>query len=377
MKKIITVLLGIAVICCAGCGVDERILNYEDEPSNYNTGVKKAENGYYFVDILASGRLRYHDLESGVTVPLCNKPECDHDTESCISGYIDDGFAICGDYIYYATSENSEEFAEVAIYQIALDGSSRTKLATGCSVKIPEGVGGGMQFSHMVVHKGKLIFTYDASVGNSLRKQGISEYDLSTGKITEIMSTSADSFNVRDFIGLGDCIYFAYDDDLMKYDMNTKELSAIYKEKCSLLRSDGEYLYSYRAGYIWKIDPVTGEEIKLVHKGKNYMYCGTFAAYKGYLLVYNYETCGFTVYDENDNTILTTNVSDLVKSTGTKQLGNPMFEVGVENGELIIIADGYVGEDENAEYVNLIFGCNFENYINKTETPKLIFTAKF
>lgn len=114
MKKALISIILILTITLIGCGCND-INNEYDENYNYITdcqlakaallqpfakcNVTKCETGYY---ALASKILYYIEGSTMRTTPLCNKPNCMHNNESCNAyvGVVDDIFYSDG-YIYY------------------------------------------------------------------------------------------------------------------------------------------------------------------------------------------------------------------------------------------------------------------------------------
>lgn len=102
-----------------------------DSPCGYDWGcMTESENGYFFYDNVWT---TYWDKESGLYLPLCSNPDCEHDTAECVafgvkkdvilsmSLYYYDG------YIYKVGKESSKDGCYVNLYRIKEDGSEFEK----------------------------------------------------------------------------------------------------------------------------------------------------------------------------------------------------------------------------------------------------------
>ena len=98
--------------------------------------VTRAENGYYYwVAANYDGFIMYYDPASGQKVPLCNRPECRHDSEDCNAYFPDfvqwdvSSGRYSHRYIQYYQGSiyiigcDDKDYA--CLYRIAADGSSR------------------------------------------------------------------------------------------------------------------------------------------------------------------------------------------------------------------------------------------------------------
>ena len=119
------------------------------EPDNYNnngyTNIMETELGYYFNQgyfgeasrirqgngVLISNYLmylKYLDKESGLVVPLCNKPECEHlGDENCVATYKNlrvINSVLYENYIYVYGVEQIDKEYKFNLYRVPLDGSS-------------------------------------------------------------------------------------------------------------------------------------------------------------------------------------------------------------------------------------------------------------
>ncbi len=120
--------------------------------NNTYEGFSQGE-GYYRVtnnnNEVSSSRVSYIDFNSKVEIPLCNQPQCTHDTEKCQAIFYGDAYMRgqifpMGDKIYVLAGKNTvtkiidedkesgmitanETFSN-ALYEINIDGTNRTEL---------------------------------------------------------------------------------------------------------------------------------------------------------------------------------------------------------------------------------------------------------
>ena len=96
--------------------------------------VAESENGYYFWERISPDRLNtrllFMDRESGGVVPLCNRPDCNHEGLECNAYYPEINFHTAGvdkKYLQYYEGElyavGLSEDAYVSVFRIKADGS--------------------------------------------------------------------------------------------------------------------------------------------------------------------------------------------------------------------------------------------------------------
>ena len=118
----------------------------EDTPWNHGMhAMMETENGYYSSLTTSNYQqrlcLRYYDKETGTTMLLCNKPECQHEgDEACEATY--KGIrvintALYEGAIYVLGAETWEGTTGIYLYKAALDGSSIDKVGTVLSAPLP------------------------------------------------------------------------------------------------------------------------------------------------------------------------------------------------------------------------------------------------
>lgn len=317
MKKFFASILLILNCFTAACGtkdmsiVDTEPFSYETMRLGYDSQpffepalcrFARTDNGYYYFDnsYLHSNNsksvtyLMYFDEETETTVPVCNRTDCTHTAdEDCdaIFGTFEDE-QMCGDpdYLWYYNNNlytmigfwNEElNIQTFDIYQISLDGSTRTKLFTlieGCnefniychrgwiyaSFVMDEDT---VNFYRAELKKGakpQLLYEctgVDSSLGdfqpyetgivflefyyNDESRESVTEtlryYNPVTGEITDLMNVPEVDF---DYVIIDDIIYYQVGLDMYTYNIETGETTEITAlNEPVFLSYDGKYIY--------------------------------------------------------------------------------------------------------------------------------------
>lgn len=138
--------MGIALsgLLCSGCSEQKIVYSNEyifgqDQQSSYynNTGLNPimadSKDGYYFINGPSNQYLFYKDKATGEEAPLCNKPDCLHNDDTC-NGYIGMIKALIyySGKIYYLTdgvfNPTTSGSENDALYEISLDGKGHKEL---------------------------------------------------------------------------------------------------------------------------------------------------------------------------------------------------------------------------------------------------------
>lgn len=146
MKKalmffVILMLLLTLPACGNGSGVDfstdEFLADYDYDPSFIHSGATFciADNIVYFSSCMGvvnnQEYIGYTDLNTGVSGPLCGKPECDHSTSSC-NAYVKSlqagGLSFYNGRLYWLDMQSISE--GYAVYSVKPDGTDRTTVQT-------------------------------------------------------------------------------------------------------------------------------------------------------------------------------------------------------------------------------------------------------
>ncbi len=140
MKRCLVLLLvTLAMLSFTGCGNKTVIIS--DDSYNYltdatiaknlpfpaNVNIAKSENGYY---ALTGKKIYYIERSSMEAIPLCNKPNCTHQNETCNSyvGAVDNICYYDGDVYYVCPAEDEKGFVGSYLVKMSADGSTKEKL---------------------------------------------------------------------------------------------------------------------------------------------------------------------------------------------------------------------------------------------------------
>ena len=191
----------------------------EDTPWNHGTSaIMETELGWYTTGLGEEMCLRYYEKESGDTIVLCNKPECEHNgNDNCEATYhnlkvvnacLYEGYiyllgweGVVDDLYINESKTVDSEIINFSLYRAALDGSAIDKVATifetdnvqRQKTNPSRRVTGAYWYTNddasFIIHKGVAyvplyIGLGDGSIG--LRGAGFYKVDLSTGTVKEI-----------------------------------------------------------------------------------------------------------------------------------------------------------------------------------------------
>lgn len=168
-------------------------LDYEftvDAQPEYKwTSIARAENGYYlWGSEERENYLMYFDIATESYIPLCNKPNCRHDSEECnaffnnysIVGdvtYISDYIQYYDGYVYVIAVD--EKSGYVYLYQISPDGSSSKEYMTLYKADLSS-VNGEVDFHHpyVCIHRGYVYFTDHGESAPKIRRIELGKKDV-------------------------------------------------------------------------------------------------------------------------------------------------------------------------------------------------------
>lgn len=166
------------------------------------------ENGYYYIDSNENSNIKYFDYATKKEIYLCNKPNCNHDTDKC-SSYLEIGenreMFIYNNYIYLTNSNGStttinatmgddgaidmtsESGKTPTIYRMNLDGTNKEKL-----FECPSGVELASSYvlsrknMYTCFSKSKLVEIGRNSHASVETEKKLVKIDLESGKYEEI-----------------------------------------------------------------------------------------------------------------------------------------------------------------------------------------------
>lgn len=216
MKKTRLILLTLASTLTLLCGCSKEKEMPEDNPANHGQlAIMETENGYYYnfgyavpytgedanlTMRLPKHLLRYSDKETGETILVCNKPECEHNRGAdCSATYKDITIInsiMYNDEIYVYGIEEDDIIIRFNLYRIAPDGSSIDKVGTAfeCENTLRESYATALNLvgalpECFIIHKGYAYLPYYMRIGIASRGfmgGGLVQIDITTGKVNSI-----------------------------------------------------------------------------------------------------------------------------------------------------------------------------------------------
>lgn len=155
MKKKILCMFFISIFLIS-CGKEER-KDYgnsyvpEQDVQNFS-GTQDAVfmgGGFYVAN--GEGMIDFIDCESGKTAPLCGKPNCSHEDESCNAYFENPSYIGAYDgYLYIIAVGNTEQDSRI-LYRVSPDGSERKEIRTLYSFEEEEDASLSLDFA---IHRG-------------------------------------------------------------------------------------------------------------------------------------------------------------------------------------------------------------------------------
>ena len=181
-KKIIGVLLLACLL--TGCLAKENFVNLEQDSGQYVAEddhqqywnyygatssylITKGDGGYYYYD---ENRclICYYDLAAASAVPLCDQPNCEHNTPECNAytyGFDIDYLQYYHSYLY-AIGGSKESAQDVCVYRISADGTTRQNIGTIFTLE-------GDAYYSNIIHRG---YVYCALSIGGLEKSAVNVY---------------------------------------------------------------------------------------------------------------------------------------------------------------------------------------------------------
>ena len=198
---------------------------------------------YYSPDFLGRGNLWFYDLKTGYTAPLCGKPDCAHNTETCSAYFVDaalSGLSVYDNKLWYVAIGPTPEDRALRIYCQELDGTGRVQGRVFTQEEVSEATGDGRSLFYRGYYlKGG---TFNKVIDEvPIRDGRIIAYSLEDGQRTEVFSKSFDQ-NSRVVIQPFDkWLYFSVcgtnvgDEGqsftLCRWNLETRELEELYQDR--------------------------------------------------------------------------------------------------------------------------------------------------
>lgn len=330
MKKSKIRILIISLVFLAGCGCtgandnisyDNKNIDIEglNSQSQYDgipwidsvVPVALAENGMYIADTY----LLYYDYASQNTIYLCNKPECNHNDNTCNAFLPDD---LSGEYFdkngiqYY---DNSIYFSgldskNVCLYKISADGSSREKVMDLFEAELNEVVDGtstllNYDSTPYCIHRGYVYYIVDEGDREYLCRKKLgskSDEEVITTDVTE----RTDVYRMEMY---GKYLFFqkgVYTEDfsdieggLYAYDVESNDVIEVKKDVINVYVIKDDTLYYEVSGEGIYAYSLRNKSEKLVAEIKEI--CSQFAKTNNGFIAMTQE--GLIVFDNEGNQI--------------------------------------------------------------------------
>lgn len=235
MKKYLT-LLSLGCVLMFLCGCKGKPQPSDDNPANHGPlAIMETENGYYYnygyTGFDDEGNrvpythkqhlLRYHDKESGESILLCNKPECEHQgDDACVATYkklLLINSVLYDGYIYVYGLEDEDNVIRLNLYRATLDGSSMDLVGTVFEAEntidkeiIYAPLDKKMK-NAFIIHRGYAYLPYYLRIGTAskgFKGGGLIQMDLQSGKTNLLYElehlTSYYPYNLK---ACGDYVY--------------------------------------------------------------------------------------------------------------------------------------------------------------------------
>ena len=295
MKKLVALILSLAMLLMlTACGEDalemaeiikvnstqscDTYVPGEDYQQNWNTwGSNEAklftmsEQGCYFYSFYGSRLLYFFDYSSGSTVPLCNLPNCAHNSESC-NAYLDfvPSYLQYYDGNLYAVCHDGED-SDVTLYRISADG-----IKIGCVGTIFRLT--GAESVVCLIHRG---YAYATVYTNDFSERSTEVYrlSLSGGDEAECIRSFDPCFGGACYLrAYGNYVYIeqqyyadgegnGYNGNIYRYNIHTGTTELVLENVRRDFVVDSEYIYYDNDTQVVAYELITGEKTVLLDLG--------------------------------------------------------------------------------------------------------------
>lgn len=294
MKKLF---ITVAVICIifqvTACGTAEN-LNYtseeylpesDDQPNiSSRRNIAEGNGGYYFSDPMAY--VYYYDFQSKKSHILCNKPECNHEDETCTAYTEGVSLRYADGYLYYTADEGTT--GDCYLWRKSGDGSKTEKLFLLYHMEEQEAEFASGLFC---VHRGYVYYFLegmDGTDGSVLYRRKLEK----NAKAEVIETIDSLSKQYDEVYGVGTKVYYVvYDYDksnsqaeLRSYDIvsgkkethiktiGITESYYIYKDEFYYTQGDNVYRWNLRTGEEEVLLSKEFSESMYISADDNYLY---------------------------------------------------------------------------------------------------------
>lgn len=274
-------LLTISYLLIGLCGCSSKSINKmenaECDEATYNRGFfTGSTNGYYILD---SYRILFYDKSSKKLIPLCSKPECDHEDSSvCNSfvGNIQSGIQYYKGKIYYLTKKGSQ----LILDRKDADGGNLEEVAVlteafqSTSEELKLQVNGNYAFVITYKPQGEesiqSLYVKDITNNSEMQKIYEAKYLSETIKLPYIYGNKA--YFTSDYFGYENDELIAYG-NLNCYDFETGESSVLAENADGAIVLQGDTIYfGNHKGEVHKFDIKTSEDTVIINMDENNKY---------------------------------------------------------------------------------------------------------
>lgn len=305
-KRLVIIMIFV-MLCTSGCGKEN---NAPEENSilkeiQIDTGeydaetdaqsfffwgwVAQSKQGYYFCD---SRNLRFYDFKTKQVVPVCNRPNCTHDSKTSpecnaifhdyyLSYDIRNGVRYYDGYLYMTACD---EEGYDCLYRISLDGSTREKYMrlyrSGKTETTTETIEGTSTETHrrapkFWIHRGYVYYINEMEKNPAIRRM-----KMGTDKEELIYRTEGERSALYRMKAYGDYLLFQagnYSEDMIDvyadvyaYNTKTGELGKVVEGVYNEYHIYGDKLYYATATEIRSYDMKTKEDIAIITGNSGY-----------------------------------------------------------------------------------------------------------
>lgn len=233
------------------------ILGTDDQPffiSKMGMCISNGNGDYRFY----RNSLYFYDYKAKVAVPLCNKPDCDHnvdvDESTCNAFFSEDMFYYDKGYSYYDENlyllgQGSQSEHSVSLYKVSLDGASREEVCKLFEVSDFNSIG------VFTIHRGFAFWSLNLEDGAQLYRMNLDDK-----KIERVFIVDKSAGYILRFIGAGDYLYFSYryaeDNDMEKWNGSICRLNIYSGKTDKLVNTQSCYTVLCDKLYYFKDDKV-------------------------------------------------------------------------------------------------------------------------
>ena len=230
-KKTIGMIWGMLCInIISGCGQEDTIargtdyvLEEDSQPGmSMMSELAEGEKGYYMEAV--SEKLYFYDKKSGKTHPLCNKPQCTHESLECNAFFSTGPLKYYRGDIYTLQSDMNEPY-DIYLYRYKGDGSGKEKLYRVRHVEEGEG------YSELLggcIHRGYFYYEWNGEKESTLYRRAIDK-NAKEEVIETFSGLSEGQYLSGEVYAAGTKVYYAmeyrknHSTDLISYDIQSGE----------------------------------------------------------------------------------------------------------------------------------------------------------